>query len=327
MPVTSLLAGLPTVSSAPTASPAVLGGVLGTSTLATSGVGPVSSSLASASVHNVLPWAGALGSLATFEGTYVGEGLPPIPQNIATKITAGRFVEMYEMLPGHWAITRDEKDNPKKTRGTNMVTEFPTWVQCFALYTSVLGGRFPELIPELMAYMATIARVSQDFAGLAWVRYDAAFRRQAATTGNRKWSQINPSLYALCFTGKAVEAPRCDLCLSLKHTTQKCQLQEEADPELPSRLKAVESAVVSLAARFQPTGSSTTFGNRPRSEDLCRLWNRKACRYAKCRYRHACSKCGGGHPAMDCPSPASDKNEKGTDLANRTARRESSRPY
>ena len=83
----------------------------------------------------------------------MGEGLPPFPQNIATKIISGRFVEMYKMLRGHWAITR----------GTKLVTEFSTWVQCFALYTSVLGGRFPGLIPG-MAYMATIARVSQHFA-------------------------------------------------------------------------------------------------------------------------------------------------------------------
>ena len=31
-----------------------------------------------------------------------------------------------------------------------------------------------------MAYIITITRVSQDFTGMAWVRYDAAFRRQAA---------------------------------------------------------------------------------------------------------------------------------------------------
>ena len=35
---------------------------------------------------------------------------------------------------------------------------------------------------KLMAYMATIVQVSQDYAGLAWVPYDAAFCRQAAPT-------------------------------------------------------------------------------------------------------------------------------------------------
>ncbi len=74
------------------------------------------------------------------------------------------------------------------------MTEITTWIQCYACYVSVLATKFPA---ELMAYLVTIFRVSQDFAGVAWVRYDAAFRRQAAISGNRKWSQINPSLYSL----------------------------------------------------------------------------------------------------------------------------------
>ena len=35
-----------------------------------------------------------------------------------------------------------------------------------------------------MAYMTTILRVIQDLAGLGWVRYDAAFRRLVALSGN-----------------------------------------------------------------------------------------------------------------------------------------------
>ncbi len=66
------------------------------------------------------------------------------------------------------------------------MTEITTWIQCYACVLAT------EAVPELMAYLVTISRVSQDFAGVAWV---AAFRRQAAISGNRKWSQINPSLY------------------------------------------------------------------------------------------------------------------------------------
>ena len=52
----------------------------------------------------------------------------------------------------------------------------------------------PELILELMAYQVTIVRVRQDISGLAWVRYDQAYRRQAALTGHFKWSVINGTL-------------------------------------------------------------------------------------------------------------------------------------
>ena len=87
---------------------------------------------------------------------------------------------------------------PSSSRRTRKVTDIFTWVQCFNTYVSVLAPAHPETIPELMAYMSTIVRTSQDFSGLAWVRYDAGFRRQAALTGNRLWSQINATLYTLC---------------------------------------------------------------------------------------------------------------------------------
>jgi hypothetical protein len=46
-----------------------------------------------------------------------------------------------------------------------------------------------------MAYMTWIVRLSQDFTGLAWVRYDAAFRRQAALTGN--WEMVTDQRHTL----------------------------------------------------------------------------------------------------------------------------------
>ncbi len=87
----------------------------------------------------------------------------------------------------------------------------------FNAYVGVLAGGNPEAVPELMAYLINIMRVSQDFGGMAWVNYDLAFRRQAASTGNRQWSRVNPSLYSICFAGAARASKRCDLCLSLTH--------------------------------------------------------------------------------------------------------------
>ena len=61
----------------------------------------------------------------------------------------------------------------------------------------------PDIVPWLVAYMVSIIRASQEYEGAAWVAYDAAFRRQAAATGQRDWARINTSLYTMCFTGKA----------------------------------------------------------------------------------------------------------------------------
>ena len=129
---------------------------------------------------------------------------------------------------------------------TRKVANIFTWLQSFASYVVVRGAAAPELIPELMAYQVTIVRVSQDFLGLAWVRYDQAYQRQAALTGHFKWSVINATLYTMCFTGLATVQKRCELCLATSHTEQECAQVGYVDPGLKERLKTIESAMVAL---------------------------------------------------------------------------------
>jgi hypothetical protein len=109
-----------------------------------------------------------------------------------------------------------------KARRSRKVVDIHTWVQCFATYVATRAPQAPQLIPELMAYLATIVRVSQDYTGLAWVRYDAAFRRQAALTGNTRWSGINSTLYTMCFTGMAAATKRCELGFATSHSEREC---------------------------------------------------------------------------------------------------------
>ena len=158
----------------------------------------------------------------------------------------------------------------------------------------------PTLIPELMAYLATIVRVSQDYSGLAWVRYDAAFRRQAALTGNTRWSAINSTLYTMCFTGMASATKRCELCFASTHSERECAQRGDPDPGMKDRLKAIEAAVLAL------TGGNTDRPKQPPpalrpSGEICRKWNAGSCSYLRCRHSHRCSNCQGDHPAVKCP--------------------------
>ena len=97
-----------------------------------------------------------------------------------------------------------------------------------------------------MVYQATIIRASQDYAGLAWVRYDFAFQRQAAIMGLTRWSAINPTLYTLCFAGSARTSSRCELCFATSHHTKECAQQGDPDPGVRERLWAIEKAVISM---------------------------------------------------------------------------------
>ena len=206
---------------------------------------------------------------------------------------------MGELLPEAWGSLRD--DDKKSARRPRQVTDVLIWVKCFATYVRVLASAHPTLIPEFMGYMGTIVRASQDFAGLAWVRYDTSFRRQAAQTGHRRWSQLNPTLYSICFTGNAQKVARCELCLGFTHTAAECALRGEADPEMPGRVKAVESAILALAAGVpKSTLPRTSFGLP--SGQLCRKYNKEGCTFPACRHTHACVLCSGKHPASACPT-------------------------
>ena len=327
MPPLSAISGLPSLPSSGSLSTVPLCSGHTTLTPVTAASAPLGTLSSADQLTNLLPWSLSAAPTDRSCGVYVGEGLPPVPLKLADRIRRHEFIDMAEMLPEFWPMAKSEEGEPKKggPRKLKQITEFHTWLQCFAVYCSVLGSHDPACVPELMAYLITIARVSQDYTGLAWVRYDAAFRRQAAITGNRKWSQINPSLYSICFTGRAQEIKRCELCLSTAHPVNQCPLQAEADPELPTRVKAVESAVLTLASRSQASG----WHPRPPGE-VCRLWNANNCRFARCRYRHACSICGDPHPATACPrkpSASGTPTEGRPPLPSRQARREANNPY
>ena len=183
------------------------------------------------------------------EGVYMGDGIPPVPAKLAARIRKGEFVEMGELLPEFWAGPKDEDSDFRrelKTRRSCKVVDIHTWVQCFSTYVATRAPQAPHLIPELMAYLATIVRVSQDYAGLAWVRYDASFRRQAALTKNTRWSVINSTLYTMCFTGMAAATKRCELCFATSHTDRECAQRGDPDPDMGDRLKIIESAVLAL---------------------------------------------------------------------------------
>ncbi len=284
MPSAAALAGLPSVDSVVTALPT---GVAG------GGMAPGPA----AALVNLLPMAGPDLKLPV-GGAYVGEGLPPVPAKLAGKIRRWEFVEMGELLPEFWTAKEEVERKDQRPRQGRKVTEIFTWLQCYGSLVAVLAPTEPRVIPELMAYMGLIVRVSQDYEGLGWVRYDSAFRRQAALTGNKRWSVINSTLFAMNFSGRASGVKRCELCFATSHSEQECAQRGEADPDMGSWLKTLEGALISLA-RQTPAGRSQPSSSQPGNE-VCRKWNTTGCTFMRCLFRHECSGCGGAHPLAQC---------------------------
>ena len=116
----------------------------------------------------------------------------PLPAKLVNKIRRWKFIEMGELLPEFWVRPKEaegESGKEKRVRQVRKDTDIFTWLQCFGTYVAVLAKHKPALVPELMAYMGLIIRVSQDYKCLGCVRYDSAFggRRPCPATGNGRW--------------------------------------------------------------------------------------------------------------------------------------------
>ena len=220
-------------------------------------------------------------------GVYVGAGLSPVSSKLAQRIRQWEFIDMAELLPEVQLFGGAEDGRPGGKRIT--VTDILTWVQCFGIYVSVLAPSYPEAVPELLAYMLEIVGQAKRFRGKTWVLYDATFRRQAAASGNRRWSEVNGTLHASCYSGEAPSGLGCELCMSASHTTRECSLRG-ADDGLN---RGPTQAVQNRPAWRQPTPSG----------EVCRSWNENRCRCMLCRHTHVCSRCGGNHPATVCQWP------------------------
>ncbi len=329
MPSTAALAGLPCVdgSLAPggphtgatvlgTTAPGskvVRGSMPGTSALGMASGGrsmPGTSDLGITSVEGSMPGTSALGiasvggsSPGTWQsrvptaGAYVGDGMPPVPAKLVNKIRRWEFIEMGELLPEFWVGPKKaEGDVGKEKRGrqSRKVTDVFTWLQCFRTYVAVLATHEPTVVPELMAYMGLIIRVSQDYEGLGWVRYDSAFRRQAALSGNKKWSAVNGTLFTMNFSGRASGTRRCELCFATSHSERECVESGNPEPDVGERLRSLESVLIAMARPSPPVRPQRLSGQ------VCRKWNTVGCTFPSCRHAHVCSSCGGNHPAVHC---------------------------
>ena len=98
----------------------------------------------------------------------------------------------------------------------------------------------------------------------------------------------------MCFTVKARWRGWCERCLSVAHKSDECLLPGDEDPDVACRLKAIETAVMTL------TQSGSAGVQHGLSMEVCRKYNWSECRFRACKYSHRCAVCRGTHPASQC---------------------------
>ena len=85
--------------------------------------------------------------------------------------------------------------------------------------------------------------------------------------------------------------------VSLSHPTRDCTLVSDPDPDVTTRLKTLESAVLAMTSHPSRQQGPSPISMSP---DACRNWNVGKCRMLNCHYKHVCRVCGGSNPAYAC---------------------------
>ena len=218
----------------------------------------------------------------------IGAGLPPVPSELVTRIQAGKFIDMAELLPDRLGVSatpcKDDKQSAKQKR--RQVTNILEWIQCFGIYVAVLTQKHPDRIQDLLGYQILIVEACMEYNCEAWLGYDRRFRQNAAVSPGTVWAKIDPTLWNKAFTGQA-RAQRCQYCFCLTHKSEDCDWADTASPSQTSK---------SLAS-----ATSTKPALPPRSTKICYAWNHSpdaVCPFPDCAYQHICLYCANDHQVV-----------------------------
>ena len=77
-----------------------------------------------------------------------------------------------------------------------LIPDFATWEQCFNIYAAVIISKEPERAKNLLAYMSLITKCSLKFEWPSLAVYDLNFQQDAADSGPKDWSKVEPSTCA-----------------------------------------------------------------------------------------------------------------------------------
>ena len=227
----------------------------------------------------------------------LGEGLPPVPAKLVSKIRKGEYVDMAELLRDNMELERrrDLRSAASSALGLipptsrREVPDLLSWIQCFRMYAAVLSNSYPNKVQQLYAYQTMIVREARRCGGKGWLAYDQMFRQQAAISP-ADWSKLNNSLYSTTFLQQQNGRGRtCTHCMETDHVANECSLA----PLRPFRSSPQARADTVLEAEER--------GSKGRSSKICYSWNDGRCAIPYCRYRHICAKCSSpSHKAMHC---------------------------
>ena len=236
----------------------------------------------------------------------ISPGAPALKRSMVQLMCSGAYIELGELPPAKGfskplsSLTQGMDGQVVLLQATDLaqsrklIPDIATWVQCFALYATVLISKAPERGPALFSYMATICKFSRRYKWPSWIVYDEQFRQEAAETGKLEWAKVDGGIHSYCFNGQCIESsPWCSACKSLSHTSDACPLKSASGFKRP-----LPGARRGAPPKKRPAPGSI--------QEPCRKWNRPDkpdCPFGDtCIYQHICQSCKApDHAESSCP--------------------------
>ena len=163
-----------------------------------------------------------------------------------------------------------EGKGPESRR--RQLADISEWTDAFIEFMAIYvagGDELASRMPALLAYMKTIRFAAKKWKGFGWRTYDEKFRQMVERDPSKRWDLIEGNLWMLFVIN-------------------------------PPFLDRYASYAKGGASNARPAQRGAAVGGK--NGGTCHFFNRDGqCRLAdKCRFTHACKKCGAAHPASKC---------------------------
>ena len=230
--------------------------------------------------------------------------LPPLPDNVISRIRSGKFVSFDKLLPhsSHVDISDDIEliANPRstgltfsqKTKNKAKVVDFASWSiawSVFALYYTVF---FIGSAMQIMGYHNRASELAAQYSWDNFQVYDKQFRQKMANdrkVRSLRWDRIDEDLRARHLT-----TPRnfCSACQNFGHSHTRC----------PDRRSSSYSSGSVNNSSFNSTNNFATRQDQSHKKLCYQYKNLGSCSRQQGSFAHVCIKCGKNHPVVHCPT-------------------------
>ena len=231
-------------------------------------------------------------------GLSLSPAAAPFPHKLVTRVQAGEFVEMRDLLSDNMSLLQqlETLGGPSVAPGLpgalkprlREVSTLPTWLYCFLAYVAIRTES--QQVHDMLAYARLIIREAQRHGGVGWLDYDRVFRQQMALDPSLRWNTLDPGIQASTLVGRAPgQLAICSICREPDHGATQCALAYMEPPQGLNRLGEASKPASARPGRGDPKAP------------VCASWNRGGCTFpGQCHYKHVCAVCRQPHMARDC---------------------------